>query len=129
MHMRIMTLLVPMLLIAVGVSPVFGQEQTERYIPIGKSPGISGKYSYIGKITGVDAANHTISVRDDTGSRTINCPHGTRIWLDRSALKQTNITGSFADMQVGRTVEVKFRDYQRMDEADWIKVGVGAAGG
>ena len=40
-----------------GVSHVHGQKATERYIPIGQSPGLSGKYTYIGSIECIDAQN------------------------------------------------------------------------
>ena len=48
----------------------------------------------------------------------------TRIWLDRSKLKQPNVTGGFADLQKGRRVEVKYEDPAQREVADWVKVEV-----
>lgn len=98
-----------------------GQQSTERYIPIGKSPGVSDEYSYIGTITSVDTDEHTIEVDSNRGTRTIEIAENTRIWLDRSATKRSNMVGSYSDCQVGRKVEVM---HMRGDEsvADWIKI-------
>lgn len=126
MHTRIMSLVVPMLLLAGSASTAFGQEQTERYIPIGKSPGLSGVYAYLGEIVAVDAANRTITVRDSTETRTVEVAERTRIWLDRSALEQTNLVGTFDDLQVGRTVEIQYVDHETKETADWIKVDMGS---
>ncbi|MEE8060823.1 MAG: hypothetical protein V3T16_03300, partial [Gemmatimonadales bacterium] len=48
-----------------GVSALQGQESTEQFIPIGKSPGMSGMYSMIGEVVSVDAQNRTVTVRND----------------------------------------------------------------
>ncbi len=128
MHKRIIGF-VTLVLLAAGASQALGQEQTERYIPIGQSPGISGIYAYLGAITGVDQSARTVTVQDEQGNaRTIRIPDDARIWLDRSAQKETNLTGSFADLQVGRTIEVKYKDRERREEADWVKVAVVAGG-
>jgi hypothetical protein len=128
MHKRIIGLAVIVLLVG-GVSHASAQEQTERYIPVGESPGMSGKYSYQGAIVAFDSATRTITVRGPEGTRDIKLSDKTRIWLDRSALKQTNVRGSAADLTVGRTVEIKFMDYDKMESCDWIKVAVTSAGG
>lgn len=46
----------------------------------------------------------------------------TRIWIDRSKLKLTSVTGSFGDLQKGRRVEVKYEDPASREVADWVKV-------
>jgi hypothetical protein len=109
-------------------SPASAQEATERFIPIGQSPGVSGYYSYIGEVEQVDAQNRTITVRGPEGSRTIAVTERTKIWLDRSALRQSNLSGTFADVQTGRRIEVKYEDYERKENAYWIKVAVPAGG-
>lgn len=109
-------------------SRLSGQEQTERYIPIGQSPGISGKYAWLGRVEAIDASNRTVTVRGPDSTRTIEVTEQTRIWLDRSALKQTNLSGSFEDLAVGRTVEIKYVDRDRKAIADWIKVAVAPSG-
>jgi hypothetical protein len=48
----------------------------------------------------------------------------TRIWLDRTKLKQANLSGSFTDLQKGRRVEVKYDDPVRRQVADWVKVEI-----
>ncbi len=96
-----------------------GQQETERYIPIGRSPGLSAKHTYLGVIEAADVRAQTIKL---SGDRTVKIGAATRIWLDRSRLKQTNLQGSFADLQPGRRIEIKFQDPERRQLADWVKV-------
>lgn len=100
------------------------QESTEQFIPVGQSPGISGTYSYIGEIQAIDAEARTVTVEGPQGVRTIKVTEETRIWVDRSQRRQTNLVGDMSDLQVGRRCEVKYTDYEAKDEADWIKVVV-----
>lgn len=102
------------------------QMMTERYIPIGQSPGISGKYSYTGQIESLDTSNRTVTVRGEQGSRTIKVTEKTWIWLDRSQQRQPNVRGVMSDLQPGRRVEIKYTDYQTKDTAHWIKVAQGS---
>ncbi len=104
-----------------GTSLIYGQETTERFIPIGYSPGISDKYSFIGKIVDVDQETHTIVVDSNRGERTIKVTPMTRIWLDRSKRKRSNTVGSYSDCEVGRKVEVMY-DHDNESVADWIKI-------
>ena len=100
----------------------YTQQTTERYIPVGKSPGISGKYSYIGQIEQVDPQNRTITVSGPEGRRTIRLTETTKIWLDRTGLRMSNQTGSAAECQPGRRVEVHYVDHETNGEAAWIKI-------
>jgi hypothetical protein len=100
------------------------QRETERYIPIGQSPGLSQRQTTIAEIAEVDARAQTITVTDPAGRRTLKIGPTTRIWLDRSKLKRTNLTGSFADLRTGRRVEVKYTDPSGGEFADWVKVEV-----
>ena len=112
-----------LLLVVLTGGWVSGQQTTERYIPIGQSPGVSGDLSYIGEIVAVDPATHTVMVRDDSGTRSIRVTETTRIWLDRSARKRENTTGTYEDCEVGRKVEVM----HLLDDARtavWIKIKV-----
>ncbi len=102
------------------------QMMTEQYIPIGQSPGISGKHSYIGQIESVDTSNRTITVRGPEGARTIKVTDKTWIWLDRSQQRRSNTFAKMSDLQPGRRVEVKYTEYQRKDTAAWIKVAPGS---
>jgi hypothetical protein len=107
-----------------GVSALQGQASTEQIIPIGQSPGMSSTYSMIGEVVSVDRNAGTVTVRLDAETRTVGITDGTRIWLDRSQMQQGATTGSVADLQPGRNVEIKYVDYEAKENADWIKVGI-----
>ena len=106
------------------------QEATEMYVPIGQSPGVSNKASVVGTVQALNAAARTVTVTGPAGPQTFAVTAKTRIWLDKSALtpKQTNQSGSLADLQQGRKVEVRLQPAAKAG-ADWIKVQVPAAGG
>jgi hypothetical protein len=100
-----------------------GQRETERYIPIGQSPGMSGK-THIGTVDTVDARARSFVVVTPKGRYEVSVSDRTRIWLDRSRQKQTALTGAFKDVQAGRRVEVKYEGAAGAKRADWIKVEV-----
>ncbi len=102
---------------------VYGQKATEIFIPVGKSPGLSGKYTSLGKITAIDVPNQTITVADSSGGYTVKITGRTQIWLDKSKLKSTNQKGAFTDLRKELLVEVKYEGNQRRDKglAEWIK--------
>lgn len=104
-----------------GASLAHSQEATERFIPIGQSPGLSGRLTYIGPIQAVDAAARAVTVGVPGVAHKFSLTDRTTIWVDRSALKQTNTRGSFADLQPGRRVELKW-DAKDKSRAEWIKV-------
>ncbi len=97
------------------------QEATERFIPIGQSPGLSGKETMLGEIRGVDANARSVEVATSDRTYRVTVTDTTRIWIDRSQHKLPAITGTIADCQQGREIEVKLAD-GREDVADWIKV-------
>lgn len=99
----------------------FAQQTTERFIPIGQSPGISGKYSTIGTLREFDAASGVLLVDGgDDPKRYIVTPT-TRIWIDRSTSSQSSLVGSSADLAEGSRIEVMYRRDDRQ-QADWIKI-------
>ena len=102
---------------------VHSHPATERYIPIGYWAGVSDRYTYIGEIKTHDASNHSMSVVGSSGGKSIQITGQTRIWLDRSKQKLTNLKGSYSDCQPGRTIEVKFKG-DSDTEAEWIKVRI-----
>ncbi len=102
--------------------PSQAQQATERYVPLGQSPGVSGKLTVIGTIDAIDAATRTIIVAGPVGSSSVRVAKQTKIWLDRSKIKLVNLVGAFADLAAGQMVEVKFVDSDRRQIADWIKV-------
>jgi hypothetical protein len=105
-----------------AISYAHGQKATERYIPLGQSPGVSQKYTSIGEIADVDPQKQTVTIAEAADRRTVTITQKTSIWIDRTKLKQTNLTGSFADLQKGRRIEVKYADPERRQIADWVKV-------
>lgn len=111
-------------LLAVGVlaaPQAMGQRAAERYIPIGKSPGLSGKRTYMGRIGTVDAKGRTIGGKSWSATVTDR----TRIWIDRSKLGRSNTAGTLADLKAGCAVEVKYVGMARgrsSGPAEWIKV-------
>jgi hypothetical protein len=114
-----------------SISQAYGQKSTEIFIPVGKSPGLSGKYTAIGKIEAVNAQNQTITMADPSGNYTVKIAKQTQVWLDNSKLKKTNQKGAFADLRKGALVEVKFEKNQRknLGTAEWVKVEVVEPGG
>ena len=107
-----------------GTSFAHGQKSTERYIPIGQSPGLSGKYTSIGLITVVNTRTRTITIADSAGPKTVQITDTTRIWLDRSKLKKSNTSGRFTDLVKGRRVEAKYEHPDRRQVAEWVKVEI-----
>jgi hypothetical protein len=105
-------------------SGAYGQQATEMHIPIGKSPGLSGKVTYIGQVGKTDAEARTVA--DSTGGWTATVTARTRIWLDRSSIKQPNREGTFADLVAGRVMEIKYEGKEKVKSgpAEWIKVEV-----
>lgn len=116
--------------LAVAVSAVLiplhveGQRQTEIYIPIGQSPGVSSTTSYIGTVTKVEPSKREFSLEVGGSSHIVMVTDKTRIWLDRSKQKLKNQVGQISDLQVGRTVEVKYSKPGPQVAAEWIKIQV-----
>jgi hypothetical protein len=113
-----------------ATSHAHGQKATEQYIPIGQSPGVSGKYTSLGVIAETNSKDQTIVISEPSGARTVKLTSRTRIFLDRTSLKLSNLRGVFADLQKGRRAEVKYLDPDRRSEsvksqiADWVKVEI-----
>lgn len=113
--------------IVVGIllgQPGQAQQATEIFIPIGESPGVSGKTSVLGTIESVDLDRRTMVVRAPAGDHRIALTDETEIWLDRSVQGQTNERGSMTDCKTGRVCEVKlvYEAGARTSRADWIKI-------
>jgi hypothetical protein len=121
MHKRIIAVLVAAVLLPAGGST---QERTERFIPIGQSPGISGVYSMVGTVRAANPATRSVTVQGGGDTWTVRITESTDIWIDRSAALESSLVGDWSDLEVGQTVEIKCVDYQTKAEADWVKVGV-----
>lgn len=120
----------------VGMSALLGgpgaasaHEMTEKYIPIGQSPGLSGKYSVIGKVQATNVRDQTVAIVGSRGTWSAKITERTKIWLDRSKLRLTNLKGTFADLRQGVTVEVKHEGQRGIfsGPAEWIKVEISAS--
>ena len=110
--------------------PTFAQEMTERYIPVGESPGLSGKHTIIGKVQAINPRDQTVAIVGPTGTSIAKVTERTKIWVDRSKLRLTNLKGTWADLRPGLTVEVKHADQARSvsnGPAEWIKVQIPAS--
>lgn len=114
-----------------GTPYAHGQKTTEIYIPIGKSPGLSGKLTLMGTIEGIDAGDRIIKIAGPSRTISVKVTDRTKIWLDRSRIRLTNIEGSFADLREGRLVEVMYeaKEPEEKEAAQWIKVQVSEQSG
>jgi hypothetical protein len=116
-----------MVLLLCSWSFACAQKSTEIYIPIGKCPGLSGKYTVIGKIEAVDPQKKTLTLADSTGRYIVKITDRTLIWLDLTRIKAANKVAALPDCRKGRLVEVKFLNNDRKEGiAEWIKVGEGS---
>jgi hypothetical protein len=117
-------------LLSLGAPAVVAHEMTERFIPIGQSPGLSGRYTVIGKIQTINPGDRTVVIVGAPGTVSAKITEKTKIWVDRSMLRLTNLKGTLADLRPGATVEVKHEDHVRgvsSGPAEWIKVRVPAS--
>lgn len=112
---------VPILLL-VSIDVAVAQKQTEIYIPIGESPGLSGVYSDVGEIRAFDAATGALSLQVGGATRTVRVAPDTRIWLDRHEAGLRNVEGTRSDLVAGRRAEVKYEDPGKRQVAGWVKV-------
>lgn len=94
---------------------------TERYIPIGESPGISGIKSHIGTIRSVaevPGAGLTMRVGEEEA---VKIDHESRIYLQNVDPRKSNTIGTYADCKAGRLAEAYLADD---GTAIWIKIRV-----
>jgi hypothetical protein len=118
--------LILVLLLVAGIGSATAQKATEIYIPVGKSPGLTGEYITLGTVTDVNSATRQLLLIDSSGqTRSVQITDSTRIYIDRSPAKKTNLYGSFTDCQVGLPAEVKFyaaKVSAYPEAAEWIKI-------
>lgn len=100
------------------------QKATEVFIPIGRSPGVSGISSVIGTIASCDLASGMLTIATGEGQHTARLTTETKIYLDRSAAKEGGTLGSPSDCQKGRRSEVKYvyEGGTRTGRAEWVKI-------
>ena len=121
-----LTLLGVTMTITLFVTCLYGQGATEIYIPLGKSPGISGVKTIVGSIDEIDEQQHQMSVSNASGTYKVAITGDTKIWLDKSKINGRNEAGSPADCKPGLKVEVKYTADRLAESvtAEWIKVEV-----
>ena len=117
-----MTLCLLATLVAGYLAFAWGQNTTELYIPIGKSPGLSDTFNLIGTIDEVNSQDQKLTVTAVSGAHTVTISEDTLIFLDKSKLRQPNRYGSFSDFKSGMMVEVRFEADKRHRPAQWIKL-------
>ncbi len=99
-------------------APASPHPATEVYIPIGMSPGVSGRMTVTGRIMGYDEVDGTMRVDAQGVERTIALGENVPVYVDRSKARKRNSYGSYRDYHVGRMVEIKVLD----GATEWIKV-------
>jgi hypothetical protein len=126
--MQLLRKALPILACLLAGATARAQRATEVYIPIGRSPGVSGKITAIGTCIVVEARERLVTVRADGKTWTAKVTKVTKIYLDRSAVGLPNTYGTVADLSTDRLMEVKYCDGQRTSggECEWIKVQIGA---
>ncbi len=100
----------------------YAQKETEVFIPLGQSPGVSGKLSVMGRAGTVTAHDSTLTLVLEGGSMTLRMNGQTKIYLDKSKLKLTSTKGSLADIKPGLMIEIKYVDNKPGGLIEWIKV-------
>lgn len=113
-----------MLVTLFAIMPAAAHRATERFIPLGQSPGVSHNFTVVGKIEAVDANRRSVTIATPSGKLVVEIRKDTSIWVDRTKQKLTSLDGAFVDLKSGRTIEVKFIDPDRKQVAEWVKVEV-----
>lgn len=124
MHKGILAVMWLSVLVWYGSSLAHGQKAVEQFIPVGQSPGLSGKVTVIGEIDTVNAQDRVITIAGPSEAGATQITDRTKIWLDRSQLRLATQSGTFSDLAQGLTVEVKYQDDEQRGKgpAEWIKV-------
>jgi hypothetical protein len=98
------------------VAPVSAQQATERYVPIGRSPGLSDGSTLMATVETVDVEGGRVTLQTASDSREVEADAATRIWWDRTALGESNSGASLSDCREGLFVEVKLDSSGRRAE-------------
>jgi hypothetical protein len=101
----------------------YAQKATEMFIPIGKSPGVSGTLSRLGTIETIDEKSYSLTMKADDGTSTaLQISKRTKIYIDRSGVGQSNTSGTWKDIKPGAAIEVKYQNPNKTGDVDWIKI-------
>ena len=115
------------LALCAGASVATAQRAAERFIPLGQSPGVSGRLSVIGTIVAVDREQRRIELSGSAGRVSVTLRDSTSIWIDRHELGLGAARGSFDDCRESVLAEVKYADPDTRQVAEWIKLRARAA--
>jgi hypothetical protein len=103
--------------------PCVGAEASELYIPIGRSPGVSGVLTITGTVDSADYRSGTIVIATRSGTHTVRLVDSTAVYLDFSQRRQPNKYGSLRDCHAGDYVEVKLHEGAgAVKTARWVKI-------
>lgn len=109
-------------LLLISAPAALAQQAAEQFIPIGQSPGLSGRVTLLGTIRSADPATGQVRIDlDRGGSRVIRVEAETRLWMDLSQRRESNRRARMADLQPGRRVEA-MPHAGSPDHAEWLKV-------
>jgi len=111
-----------LVLLLTATMPAAAQRATERFIPLGESPGLSGTRTDMGVIVSADAQANTVTFGAGGEQHTVRLTPQTNIWIDRTRYGKPNLSGRFEDLMAGRAVEVRYADPTARETAAWIKV-------
>ena len=125
MH-KLSFLIVLIAVISIHPETASAQKSTEFYIPVDASPGLSSQYTWKGTIDAVDAQNMTLTVTNETGTRNIKLTQDSQVWLDKSRVNASNEIGDVDDCRPGLYVEIKYKENEASNEADWVKIKIDA---
>ena len=106
-------------------TPALAEKSTELYLPIGRSPGLSGKFTLMGTIAEINSQDQTLTVMTGaSGTFIVTTTEYTLIFLDKSKLRQPNRYGTYSDFKTGMLIEVRFEADKRHRPAEWIKLQI-----
>lgn len=102
-----------------GSMPAAAHVETELYIPIGQSPGISNVKTRIGRIESQVARQNGLTLLVDDHTQYVAFTKATKIYLQYATPGQRNRVGTYSDCQVPLKAEVYIADD---GSVRWIKV-------
>lgn len=115
---RTATVFLGTLFLIIG-NTALSQQATEVYIPIGQSPGVSGRDSIIGSISTVDRERYRMMISVAGETKMVTMTPATRYYLDKTRARKQNKTSSFEDCEVGQRIEAYVDDD---GNAVWVKI-------
>src|SRR5207249_10408235 len=93
-----------------GPRAASAQKTTEQFIPVGQSPGLSGKHTVIGTVQAVNARDHTVTIAGPAETRSATVTDRTRIWLHQRRMTPHYVTVTLAALRQGVTRNINHDD-------------------